>query len=108
MKVFKNFKEVSQVRPGFSIEAIYGGALLGIAGADFIAFYDWTTGTVDALRFCDFKLTVPLCKHACACSDHAWRRHSRLDDPVVLDHWQQTYDLLLDLLPNASGPLSLG
>lgn len=46
MKVFKNFKEVAQVRPGFSIEAIYGGALLGIAGADFIAFYDWTTATV--------------------------------------------------------------
>jgi Coatomer WD associated region len=46
VKVFKNFKEVAQVRPGFSIEAIYGGALLGIAGADFIAFYDWTTATV--------------------------------------------------------------
>ena len=49
MKVFKNFKEVAQVRPGFSIEAIYGGALLGIAGADFIAFYDWTTATVRGL-----------------------------------------------------------
>jgi coatomer subunit beta' len=46
VKIFKNFKEVAQVRPGFSIEAIYGGALLGIAGADFIAFYDWTTATV--------------------------------------------------------------
>lgn len=46
MKIFKNFKEVAQVRPGFSIEAIYGGGLLGIAGADFIAFYDWNTATV--------------------------------------------------------------
>ena len=60
MKVFKNFKEVAQVRPGFSIEAIYGGALLGIAGADFIAFYDWTTATVgpsDALH--------PACELCC-------------------------------------------
>jgi coatomer subunit beta' len=50
VKIFRNFKEVAQVRPGFSIEAIYGGALLGIAGADFIAFYDWTTATVSTLH----------------------------------------------------------
>jgi Coatomer WD associated region len=52
VKVFKNFKEVAQVRPGFSIEAIYGGALLGIAGADFIAFYEWTTATVRVIYPC--------------------------------------------------------
>ena len=46
MKIFKNFKEVSRIKTGFAAEAIYGGALLGIQGADFIAFYDWASGSV--------------------------------------------------------------
>lgn len=44
--VFKNFKEVATIRPGFAIKAIFGGALLGIATPDFIAFYDWNTQAV--------------------------------------------------------------
>ena len=41
VKVFKNFKEVATVKPGFSAERIFGGALLAIAGTDFVCFYDW-------------------------------------------------------------------
>ncbi len=46
VKVFKNFKEVTAIRPGFTVEAIHGGALLGVVGADAITFYDWATQTV--------------------------------------------------------------
>ncbi len=74
VKVFKNFKEVSQVKPGYSIEAIYGGALLGIAGADFVAFYDWNSGTVRLLLHAPgfSKQKNPIharlgCSRACSC-----------------------------------------
>ena len=46
MKVFKNFKEVQTLKPGFSVERIFGGAMLGIAGSDFVCFYDWTAAKV--------------------------------------------------------------
>ena len=46
MKIFKNFKEASRIKPGFVVGAIHGGALLGLQGADFIAFYDWASGSV--------------------------------------------------------------
>lgn len=49
VKVFKNFKEVAAIRPGFTVEAIHGGALLGVVGADAITFYDWNTQTVRSL-----------------------------------------------------------
>ncbi|KND01211.1 uncharacterized protein SPPG_04301 [Spizellomyces punctatus DAOM BR117] len=46
VKVFKNFKEKTDVviRPTYSAEGIYGGALLGIRGSNFLNFYDWETG----------------------------------------------------------------
>ena len=43
VKIFKNFKEANTLRPGFSAEGIYGGALLAVRTNDFICFYDWTT-----------------------------------------------------------------
>jgi coatomer subunit beta' len=46
VKSFKNFKEVQTLKPGFSIEHIFGGALLGVAGADFVCFYDWALAKV--------------------------------------------------------------
>lgn len=46
VKVFKNFKEVASLRPGYLVQAIYGGALLGVAGTDFIAFYDWDSQAI--------------------------------------------------------------
>lgn len=49
MKIFRNFKEVQAVKPGFSVERIFGGALLGITGADFICFYDWVQAKVRLL-----------------------------------------------------------
>mmetsp|Transcript_44204 Transcript_44204/g.71965 ORF Transcript_44204/g.71965 Transcript_44204/m.71965 type:complete len:940 (-) Transcript_44204:165-2984(-) len=41
IKSFKNFKEKKIFKPTFAAEGIYGGALLGMKGADFICFYDW-------------------------------------------------------------------
>lgn len=42
IRVFdKTFKERKSIRPPFAAEAIYGGALLAVAGADFICFYNW-------------------------------------------------------------------
>jgi coatomer subunit beta' len=46
VKSFKNFKEEQTLKPGFSIEHIFGGALLGVAGADFVCFYDWALAKV--------------------------------------------------------------
>ncbi len=46
MKIFKNFKEVQTLKPGFSVERIFGGAMLGIAGSDFVCFYDWAAAKV--------------------------------------------------------------
>ena len=45
-RLHKNFKEFEQIKPGFAIEEIYGGALLGLRSQDFVCFYDWTTAQV--------------------------------------------------------------
>lgn len=37
----KMFKERKAMRPTYAAEAIFGGALLGVCGKDFICFYDW-------------------------------------------------------------------
>lgn len=52
VKVFKNFKEVHTLRPGFSAEGLYGGTLLAVRSNDFICFYDWSTLKVLQHRFC--------------------------------------------------------
>ncbi|KAJ3161160.1 Coatomer subunit beta' [Geranomyces michiganensis] len=46
VKLFKNFKEKTDViiRPSYSAEGIFGGALLGIRSSNFLNFYDWDTG----------------------------------------------------------------
>ncbi len=41
VKVFRSFKERTALRPAFSAEAIYGGALLAVRGARFVCLYDW-------------------------------------------------------------------
>ncbi|PHT32187.1 Coatomer subunit beta'-1, partial [Capsicum baccatum] len=42
IKIFsKNFQEKKSIRPTFSAERIYGGALLAMCSNDFICFYDW-------------------------------------------------------------------
>ena len=51
VKIFKNFKEVHTLRPGFSAEGIYGGALLAVRSNDFICFYDWNTYQVPLPTF---------------------------------------------------------
>ena len=48
VKVFKNFKEVQTLKPGFSTERIFGGALLGVAGSDFVCFYGWAVAKVQS------------------------------------------------------------
>lgn len=37
----KMFKERKSMRPIYPAEAIFGGALLGVCGKDFVCFYDW-------------------------------------------------------------------
>ncbi|KAI8836673.1 coatomer WD associated region-domain-containing protein [Chytriomyces cf. hyalinus JEL632] len=46
IKLFKNFKEKTnvQIKPSYSAEGIYGGALLGVRSNSFLNFYDWETG----------------------------------------------------------------
>ncbi|TPX41461.1 hypothetical protein SeMB42_g00769 [Synchytrium endobioticum] len=46
IKLFKNFKEQINVniRPSYSAEGIFGGALLGVRSNAFLNFYDWDTG----------------------------------------------------------------
>ncbi|KAK7053051.1 Coatomer subunit beta' [Paramarasmius palmivorus] len=49
LKVYKNFKERSGGIKGagsFSMEAIYGGTLLGGRGNGFVMFWDWETGDI--------------------------------------------------------------
>eukprot|EP00270_Netrium_digitus_P003979 TRINITY_DN1483_c0_g1_i2.p1 TRINITY_DN1483_c0_g1~~TRINITY_DN1483_c0_g1_i2.p1 ORF type:complete len:684 (-),score=220.98 TRINITY_DN1483_c0_g1_i2:13-1824(-) len=42
IKIFsKNFQERKSIRPTFSAEGIYGGALLAVRSNEFICFYDW-------------------------------------------------------------------
>lgn len=53
----RNFKEALNVKPGFSVEGIHGGQLLGVRGTDFIAFYDWATGKVRR-RWCAFVICL--------------------------------------------------
>lgn len=40
--IFQDFKENFSFKPPFVVEEIFGGRLLGVRGADFICFYDWT------------------------------------------------------------------
>ncbi|KAJ3206133.1 Coatomer subunit beta' [Dinochytrium kinnereticum] len=46
VRIFKSFKEKTnvQIKPSYSAEGIYGGALLGIRSNSFVSFYDWDTG----------------------------------------------------------------
>lgn len=46
VRLFRNFKEAGQIKPGCHIEEVYGGALLGLRTADFVCFYDWGTSAV--------------------------------------------------------------
>jgi coatomer subunit beta' len=46
VRLFKNFKEAGQIKPGFTVEEIYGGALLALRTNDYVCFYDWGTSNV--------------------------------------------------------------
>mmetsp|Transcript_423 Transcript_423/g.771 ORF Transcript_423/g.771 Transcript_423/m.771 type:complete len:927 (-) Transcript_423:1657-4437(-) len=39
----KSFNERNTLKPAFPVEGLSGGSLIGLRGADFIAFYDWET-----------------------------------------------------------------
>lgn len=41
IKMFKNFKEKTTLKPDFGAEGIYGGHLLGVKTSAGLAFYDW-------------------------------------------------------------------
>eukprot|EP00798_Chlamydomonas_sp_ICE-L_P021129 gene21129-28016_t len=41
VKLFKSFQEKSTLSIDYSAEGVYGGALIGVKGQDFIVFYDW-------------------------------------------------------------------
>lgn len=43
IKLFKNFKEKSSLKPDFGAEQIFGGHLLGVKTSAGLAFYDWQT-----------------------------------------------------------------
>ncbi len=59
MKLFKNFKEANAIKTNFAAEALSGGSLLGVRGADFVCFYDWGSGKVTMyLWLCDYTVTV--------------------------------------------------
>jgi coatomer subunit beta' len=42
ISVFVDFKEAFSFKPSFAVEEIYGGRLLGVRGAEYICFFDWT------------------------------------------------------------------
>ena len=45
IKLFRDFKERQTISLGYSADAIYGGAMLGVrSGQDFVFFYDWESG----------------------------------------------------------------
>ena len=68
VKVFKNFKEVQTLKPGFSTERIFGGALLGVAGADFVCFYDWAVAKVQlSSRGCSHRWCLAIIEARAAC-----------------------------------------
>uniref|UniRef100_A0A0D6QYI2 Coatomer subunit beta' n=1 Tax=Araucaria cunninghamii TaxID=56994 RepID=A0A0D6QYI2_ARACU len=50
----KTFQERKSIRPTFSAEGIYGGALLAIRSNDFVCFYDWAECRV--IRRIDVKV----------------------------------------------------
>ncbi|CAN0289741.1 unnamed protein product, partial [Scytosiphon promiscuus] len=47
VKTFKNFKEQHTLRPPVSsAEGLFGGACLGVKGADCVVFFDWDEGVM--------------------------------------------------------------
>eukprot|EP00287_Rhodomonas_sp_CCMP768_P010439 CAMPEP_0196718458 /NCGR_PEP_ID=MMETSP1091-20130531/1646_1 /TAXON_ID=302021 /ORGANISM="Rhodomonas sp., Strain CCMP768" /LENGTH=1036 /DNA_ID=CAMNT_0042059117 /DNA_START=87 /DNA_END=3197 /DNA_ORIENTATION=- len=46
VKIFRDFKERHTLSLGYSVDAIFGGAMLACrSGQDFVFFYDWETGS---------------------------------------------------------------
>lgn len=41
VKIFKQFKEANSFRPPLLVEAIFGGALLGVRNSEVLMLYDW-------------------------------------------------------------------
>lgn len=45
IKLFHDFKERHTISLGYTADAIFGGAMLGVrSGQDFVFFYDWESG----------------------------------------------------------------
>lgn len=71
IRVYRAFKErLNLVQPGYAVEDINGGNLLGVIGNGFVCFYDWDTGAlvrrieveaknVSARGLCDGKTRLP-------------------------------------------------
>ena len=56
MKLFRGFKESLTLETPFPVERLFGGALLGARGANFVVFYAWESGEV--VRKIDVAATV--------------------------------------------------
>jgi len=44
VKIFRNFKETTVIKPPASAEGLSGGALLGVRSSDTVCFFEWETG----------------------------------------------------------------
>jgi len=46
VKIFKNFKEKTSLKPELGVDGIFGGNLLGVRSTHGLAFYDWDDNTL--------------------------------------------------------------
>ena len=56
-------QERKSIRPTFSAEGIYGGALLAVRSNDFVCFYDWAECRVIRRIDVTVKVFFPFQKH---------------------------------------------
>lgn len=46
VKLYRNFKERTELNVGFPADGLFGGNLLGVRGAGGVGLFDWTTGNL--------------------------------------------------------------
>ena len=46
VKIFKNFKEVSEFKPDYGVDGIFGGHLLGVRSASGLTFFNFDTSSL--------------------------------------------------------------
>ncbi len=77
IKLFRDFKERQTISLGYTADAIYGGAMLGVrSGQDFVFFYDWESGKACGI-VCD-SLLVLIFQARLACSSYRRGDEARL------------------------------